>query len=46
MDTLGHLLALHVTPADASDRDAVERLAQEVQEATSESGAVAYVYLG
>ena len=41
VDTLGHLLALHVTPADASDRDAVERLAQEVQEATGESVEVA-----
>ena len=46
VDTLGHLLALHVTPADASDRDAVERLAQEVQEATGESVEVAYVDQG
>src|ERR1700761_5922945 len=27
VDTLGHLLALHVTPADVGDRTAVQRLA-------------------
>ena len=36
VDTLGHLLALHVTAADASDRGAVERLVQDVQDATGE----------
>ena len=46
VDTLGHLLALHATAADASDRDAVERLAQEVQDATGESVEVAYVDQG
>ena len=46
VDTLGHLLALHVTAADASDRDAVGRLAQEVQAATGESVEVAYVDQG
>ena len=46
VDTLGHLLALHVTPADASDRDAVGRLAQAVQEATGESVELAYVDQG
>src|SRR5918998_2887965 len=34
VDTLGQLLALHVTPAHAQDRAQVERLAQAVQEAT------------
>ena len=43
MDTLGHRLALHATAADASDRDAVERLAQEAQKATGGSAGVAYV---
>jgi hypothetical protein len=28
VDTLGHLLALHVTPADEQDRAQVEQLAQ------------------
>jgi transposase len=37
VDTLGHLLALHVTPADADDRSAAETLAEAVQDATSES---------
>jgi hypothetical protein len=30
VDTLGHLLALHVTPASAEDRSEVERLARTV----------------
>lgn len=34
VDTLGHLLTLHVTPADAQDRAPVEALAQAVQEVT------------
>ena len=34
VDTLGHLLALHVTPADVGDRAAVERLAADIQDAT------------
>ena len=46
VDTLGHLLALHVTPADTDDRAAVERLARDVQEATGESVEVAYVDQG
>jgi len=36
VDTLGCLLALHATPADAQDRAQVERLARAVQEATGE----------
>src|SRR5919199_2056105 len=37
VDTPGHLLALHVTPADADDRSEVERLARAVQSATGQS---------
>ncbi len=46
VDTLGHLLALHVTPADADDRSAVANLAQAVQTATGESVNLAYVDQG
>src|SRR5829696_4155090 len=37
VDTLGHLLALHVTPASANDRAAVAELAEAVQDATGAS---------
>src|SRR5580693_1652071 len=37
VDTLGHLLALHVTAADEQDRAQVEKLAAAVQEVTGES---------
>ncbi|GJD78995.1 hypothetical protein GCM10007886_38170 [Methylobacterium gregans] len=43
VDTLGHLLALHVTPANADDRAQVERLAKAVQAATGDSVEVAFV---
>jgi transposase len=46
VDTLGHLLALHVTPADAQDRAQVEQLAHAVQELTGKSVEVAYVDQG
>src|SRR4051812_3260037 len=46
VDTLGHLLALHVTPADEQDRAQVEELAEAVQEATGESVELAYVDQG
>src|SRR3954453_18177070 len=46
VDTLGHLLALHVTPADVQDRDRVARLAEAVQEATGDSVELAYVDQG
>ncbi len=46
VDTLGHLLALHVTPATADDRAQVERLAKAVQAATGASVAVAFVDQG
>ena len=46
VDTLGHLLALHVTPADSDDRAEVGRLAGAVQAATGESVDLAYVDQG
>jgi transposase len=46
LDTLGHLLALHVTPASEQDRAQVEKLAEAVQEATGESVELAYVDQG
>lgn len=46
VDTLGHLLALHVTPADEQDRDQVAVLAEAVQEVTGESVEVAFVDQG
>ena len=41
VDTLGHLLALRVTPASAQDRDQVDILAEQVQEVTGESVQIA-----
>jgi len=46
VDTLGHLLALHVTPANVDDRAEVGRLADAIQEATGESVTLAYVDQG
>ena len=46
VDTLGHLLTLHVTPASANDRAEVGRLAQAVQAATGNSVELAYVDQG
>jgi len=46
VDTLGHLLALHVTPADAQDRAQVAALAEAVQAATGERVELAYVDAG
>lgn len=46
VDTLGHLLAAHVTPATADDRAEVGRVAQAVQVATGESVDLAYVDQG
>lgn len=42
VDTLGHLLALHVTPADTQDRAEVAHLAHQIQEATGGSVELAY----
>ena len=46
VDTLGHLLALHVTAADEQDRQQVARLAEDVQAATGESVELAFVDQG
>ena len=46
VDTLGHLLALHVTPADAQERAQVGALAAAVQEATGETVELAFVDQG
>ena len=46
VDTLGHLLALHVTSADQQDRAQVAELAKRVQEETGETVEVAFVDQG
>lgn len=46
VDTLGHLLALRVSPANEDDREEVEKLSEEIQEATGESVELAYVEQG
>ena len=46
VDTLGHLLALHVTPASAEDRGEVERLARTMQTVTGNTVDIAYVDQG
>lgn len=44
--TLGHLVALNVTPADFGDRAAIARLVADIQEAKGESVDLAYVDQG
>ena len=46
VDTLGHLLALHVTAADEQDRQQAGRLAEAVQAETGNSVDLAYVDQG
>lgn len=46
VDTLGHLLAAHVTTASEQDRAQVGQLAEAVQDATGESVELAYVDQG
>ena len=46
VDTLGHLLALKVTPANEQDRAQVEALAQAVQHVTGDNVELAYVDQG
>jgi len=46
VDTLGHLLALHVTSADQQDRSRVKQLAKDVQQATGDSVSLAFVDQG
>lgn len=46
VDTLGHLLALYVTPANEQDRTQVKQLCAGLQEATGESVELAFVDQG
>jgi transposase len=46
VDTLGHLLALTVTPADQGDREQVAALAEEVQQVTGNNVKPAYADQG
>jgi transposase len=46
VDTLGHLLALLVTPADEGDREQVAALTEAVQEATGQTVELAFVDQG
>jgi len=46
VDTLGQLLALHVTPANEQDRDQVGELAAAVQEVTGQAVELAFVDQG
>ncbi|RIH90242.1 Transposase DDE domain protein [Calidithermus terrae] len=46
VDTLGHPLALHVTPANEQDRAQVAGLARGVQEVTGQNDELAYAVAG
>jgi transposase len=46
VDTLGHLLAVLVTPADEQERDQVAELAEQVQDITGDNVKVAFVDQG
>jgi len=46
VDTLGHLLALKITPANQSERDQVGELAKEVQAATGDQVEIFYADQG
>jgi transposase len=46
VDTLGHLLALRVSPANEDDREEVKKLSEEIQRATGEKVELAYVDQG
>lgn len=46
VDTLGHLLALHITPADEQDRAQVGVLCEAMHEATGESVELVYADQG
>jgi transposase len=46
VDTLGHLLALHVTPASVEDRGEVERLARTMRAVTNDTVELAWVDQG
>jgi transposase len=46
VDTLGHLLTLHITPANDQDRRQVAQLAEQLQAITSDSVELAFVDQG
>jgi transposase len=46
VDTLGHLLAIHITPANEQDRSQVAELAKQVQDITGDNVQVAFVDAG
>jgi transposase len=46
VDTLGHLLTLHVTPANEQDRDQVGKLSAAVQDVTGHHVEIAFVDQG
>ena len=46
VDTLGHLLAVHVTPANEQERAQVAELARQVQQVTGETVKVAFADQG
>ena len=46
VDTLGHFLAVHVTPANADDRAEVGQMAKAIQAATDQSVEVAFLDQG
>ena len=46
VDTLGHLLAVHVTPADEQERAQVQRLCEDVQQATGHTVQLAWADQG
>jgi transposase len=46
VDTLGHLLAMHVTPANEQERAQVEELAKAVQQVTDSNIEIAFVDQG
>jgi transposase len=46
VDTLGHLLTLHVAPADEQDRARVQQVAKDIQQVTNEAVELAYVDQG
>jgi len=46
VDTLGHLLAMHMTPADEQDRSQVAEMARQVQEITGDNVSIMFVDQG
>ena len=46
VDTLGHLLAVHVTPADEQQRAQVQMLCEQVQQATGHTVQLAWADQG